>query len=51
MQAHRAAQALRPLVEGDAVTATEALRRTAVALDAVQEIRRLMADAGAPVRG
>lgn len=42
--------ALRPLVEGERLTETEALRRQAKALAALQQVARCMERAGAPTR-
>lgn len=42
--------ALRPLVEGERLTETEALRRQAKALASLQQIARCMEKAGAPTR-
>lgn len=50
MQAIRGIRAIRPLVEGSQCNREETLRRQAIALDALQTIARLMAEAGAATR-
>jgi hypothetical protein len=49
-EAIRGQRALRPLVAGERFDQTEALRRLAVALDALQQISRFLEAAGAPTR-